>query len=570
MKTYNIRAALLVTACLAALSAPAFAQTVPGTNTPAPGSATPGRVEDQFQTPKFKSDLVPQVNIPEVRYEGAPDGADRITFVLQDLNIDGVTAYTPAELRTVYAGDVGKTISLARLYDLAASLTRKYRNDGYIITQVIVPAQTIQSGVVRLQVVEGSIDQVTVEGDTKGSARIQELADNLKHEKPLTARGLERQLLLINDLPGVTARSVISPSATQTGRADIRIIVERDPIEYLIGADNYGSRYLGPVQLTGAVQVNNPAGLNDKINLQTVVVPEDDELYYGYAAWTVPLNSYGTNLTLDLSHADTEPGYDLEMFDFEGYSTTYGAQVDHSFIRTRNENLSGRVRFDWRRATTRSDLGFSTEDEIRSLRLGGRYEMLSTLLGVSINTFDIQASKGLGVFGASDENDSTLSRADGDPQYTKIEGEYQRLQRLGSDFNILLGVKGQLASNALLSSEEFGIGGMDYGRGYEPSEIVGDDGISGKLELQWNKPLFQTTLSSSQLFAFYDVGSVWNKDATTSADKRNSIASTGIGARTTIGDSLTVDALVALPLTADVSTAEDKDPRFFIGTTKRF
>lgn len=399
------------------------------------------------------------------------------------------------------------------------------------------------------------------------------MANKLRDSQPLRAQDLERYLLLINDLPGVSARSIIGPSATETGKADLRVIVaERDAYDFFAGADNYGSEYLGPLQLTAAAVRNGIFGRNDSLLLQGVMTPSDDELYYVYGAYSMPLGAEGTKLTLDYAYTDTKPGEDLEIFDVEGFSTTVGATLTHPFIRTRNENLTARLRVEGKTSSTKSELGVSTDDDIRSVRLGARYELLSTFVGTSVNMVDVQVSKGLGIFGASEEGDSDLSRAEGDPEYTKFEAEITRLQRIVKGFNILLGVRGQISPDHLLSSEEIGFGGMGvgYGRGYDPSEIVGDDGVAAKVEVQWNAPVLQDTIESFQLYGFYDVGSVWNSDATTADDEKNSIASTGFGFRSKITPTINFDAAVAFPLTESVATENDRDPRYLFSLNSTF
>jgi len=540
-----------------------------------PGSAEPGRVGDQIQQPDISGPVSSQVNVPEIRIEGAPAGADKIRFTLKSLRIDGVSAYNESDLKPVYASDLGQTITLTRLYEIAAAITRKYRNDGYIISQTVVPQQTIAGGDARLLVVEGSLDRVSIEDETGGayaSAHLQHLADKLRASAPLKSGDIERYLLLINDIPGVTARSIIGPSATVTGKADMRIVVERDPMHFMLGADNYGSAYLGPWQLSGAAQFNNLFGVNDRVLGQVVAAPVDHEMSYFYGAYEMPVWDEGTTLTLDVAYTETDPGFDLRPLGAEGFSTTVGLTARHPLIRSRNENLTLRARLEGKSSSTKNDFGVTTDDDTRALRIGARYELLSTWLGTSVNMADAQVSKGLGIFGASDKGDTDLSRAAGDPEYTKFEAEITRLQRIVQDFNVLLGVKGQKSSGALLASEEFGIGGMSYGygRGYDPSEILGDEGIAGKVEVQWNTHVFDQTITSLQLFGFYDVGAVWNDDPTTPADKKVSIASTGVGARARITPAVNFDLTWAVPLTKDVSTENNTDSRWFASLTTRF
>jgi hemolysin activation/secretion protein len=73
-----------------------------------------------------------------------------------------------------------------------------------------------------------------------------------------------------------------------------------------------------------------------------------------------------------------------------------------------------------------------------------------------------------------------------------------------------------------------------------------------------------------QLYGFYDVGVVWNQDAVTSQKKRESLASAGIGARANVTDALDANVSVAVPLTRDVETQSDSDPRFYFSLNHSF
>ena len=99
---------------------------------------------------------------------------------------------------------------------------------------------------------------------------IRAYASRISRGGAMNVEHMERQLLLINDLPGLSARTIISPSATTPGAADMLIIVERDPFEALVGINNHGSRFLGPWQGTAAGSLNSILGLNEQITVQTV------------------------------------------------------------------------------------------------------------------------------------------------------------------------------------------------------------------------------------------------------------------------------------------------------------
>lgn len=556
-------------ACLSAVlltSTPARPQTITG-----PADAS--RVQERLAQPTIHEapgDLV-QVEGPSIA--SAPAGAEKITLTLANLTLDGMSTYQTSEVLPIYANNIGQKITVADIYQIAADLTRKYRNDGFILTQVVVPPQTIEDGHVRLQVVEGIISNITVDGANSARERrlIAAYANQVKGE-PLNTRKLEQATLLINDLPGISARSIISPSS-QPGAADLRVVVTRKAYDAFVGLDNFGSRYLGPLEAQAGLSLNSVLGLNERITTDLIFAPSEEfgkELAYGDLVYLQPVGPLGTTVELKAAMASSDPGYTLEQFDVEGRSVTYSVKVNHPFVRTRARNFSTYALFDSRDNTTFSDVDINRNDHIRALRIGTDISQIDSLLGGGYNTLNVEFSQGIGVLGASAKGDANLSRADGNPQFTKITAEAQRLQRLGSNINLLAAFRGQLAAGPMLSSEEFGVGGPLFGRGYDPSEIVGDDGLAGKLELQWNDPVATTLVKTYQLYAFLDGGRVWNDDTTTDAQREMSVFSTGAGLRTTLRTGTEAGLYVALPLNRDVQTLGNDNPRVFFSASQKF
>lgn len=538
-------------------------------------TADPGRIQDQFRDMPMLPDVSPRIEVRDLVLQKVPAGAENVALTLNSLELEGVTAYTADQLAPVYKNKLGQTISLADVYAISTALTNKYRNDGYILTQVIVPPQTIENGRVRLQVVEGFVDSVTVEGPDSGAALelLQTYGSHIQSGKALNVMDLERYLLLINDMPGVDARSILSPSRTRTGAADLRIITTRDPFDAMIGIDNHGSRYLGPLQVSTAASLNNYFGVNDRLTGQLVIAPdlsEVIELAYVAVAYEQPIYDNGTMLEFFMSLTDTEPGYNLDDFDVEGRAMYYSVKAEHPFIRSRALNLYGHVLFDWRDVESKNNLEPTREDRIRAVRAGGRLEFLDTLFGVGINSAQVEFAQGLNIFGSSEEGDMGLTRPNGDPQFFKVEAEVQRLQRVTNKVNLLVAAKGQLSSDELLASEEFGVGGIQYGRGFDPSEIVGDEGVAGKVELQWNKPVQWNFVQDYQVFSFFDAGRVWDGDATANSLKTDTLTSAGVGLRADFKDQTEAGVTVAFPLNRDIETQQDKDPRFYMHLNRRF
>jgi hemolysin activation/secretion protein len=533
------------------------------------GIADPGRAEERLTEERLLPQAGPKISVKKMSLIEAPAGAENIKFDFGGFNFDGLSTYTKDELYALYESVMGEEVSLADIYAIANSMTLKYREDGYVLTQVVIPPQTIDNGIVELQVVEGFIDNVIIQGGDLSSSElklIQEYATKLSRGGALNIEDLERNLLLVNDLPGLSARSVISPSTTTPGAADILIIPERNLFEGLVGVNNHGSRFLGPIQLSGVGIVNSALGLNEKITAQIVAAPDAGlELAFGSLTYDQPLGPWGTVVSLSGSITDTDPGLSLRQFDVVGKSRSFSLRAKHPLIRSRNTNMFGRVAFDYRDVDSKNNIELTRKDKIRALRSGVQLDFLDRLMGIAVNSIDLEISRGINVLGASEENDANMTRAAGDPQFTKGNLHVQRLQRLTSSFNLVLEGRAQLANKPLLSSEEFGLGGMGSVRGFDPSEVVGDDGIAGKIELQWNSPSRET-----QIFGFVDSGTVWNQDATNSDDKRNSLTSTGVGVRVDLPRKVDVEFVMAAPLNRDIQTQGEHDPQFFFSLNKEF
>jgi hemolysin activation/secretion protein len=556
----------LLSATLVTMAAPhALAQV--------PSSAEPSRVQQQIAPIERR---LPPITGTGLISSGtaivAPAGSEKVKLTLNSVTVEGASAYTNAEIEKIYADKIGTGITLADVYGFAQQLTVKYRNDGYILTQVVVPEQTISGGNIRLQVVEGFVDKVSIEGQTRGNyAFLQGFADKIRNERPLNAKKLERYILLMNDLAGVSARAILSPSATLRGASDVVIMVEQKAVDLFGQVDNRGTRYLGPLQLNAGARLNSPFGFYEGISLQAVTAfsdANDREMDYFSAGWSQPLNQEGTKLSVSGSLTSTDPGYLLSASEVTGLAKNLSLELSHPFIRSRNTNLFGAIKFNYLNSTRKDNLGLGdTTDHLRVARVAGTYQFTDALIG--FNTLNLEASKGLGIFGASDKGDANMTRADGDPQFFKLTMEVSRLQRITSIFDAYVSVAGQRSNDDLLASEEFGVGGINYGSAYDSSEITGEDGLAGRLELRANNPI-QTPADMIQVYGFYDIGKVWDKDNTVAEDRQRSIASTGLGLRASINENFAGTVEVAKPLTRKVGTEGDREPRVFGSLTARF
>ena len=82
---------------------------------------------------------------------------------------------------------------------------------------------------------------------------------------PLLAKDLERYLLLIDDLPGVTVESVLLPSKDEPGASELILSLKHKKYGANGGIDNRGSKFNGPFQFKAGASSNSALGLYEKL-----------------------------------------------------------------------------------------------------------------------------------------------------------------------------------------------------------------------------------------------------------------------------------------------------------------
>lgn len=551
-------------AALSALGlAPAFAQA------PLPPSADPGRQEQRLAPAPAPLTTAPAIQVPGGDPGAAPPGAAEIRFPLAALQIDGVTVYRPEQLQALQRDLVGREVSLAEIFRLAAAITLRYRRDGYILSQAIVPAQEIRDGRVRIAVVEGFVGRYSFSGAVPVSAKpIARYAERILAERPLTAATLERYLLLMNDLPGVTARVTLAASPDMVGATDMLIEAQDKKLDVYATIDNRGTRFLGPTEGQAGVRANGLLGAGASLGLRGLVTAPASELRLGELNGELPLGDDGWRAGLRVSRSDTRPGFTLRPLDIDGAATSVTADLAYPLRRSREGNVTATGRVTWRESQTRAFQTVLSEDSLRVLGLATSWDLADTFRGVTFGFGEL--SQGLEAFGASRSGSVNLSRASGRPDFTKLVAGISRVQGLTEGVNLRADLEGQYALAQLLASEQYGLGGARLGRAYDPSEVIGDHGLGGRLELQWT-PDFASfgVLRGVQFFGYYDLGRVWRIDGNPGGLPQ-SLASAGGGARLSLDGGISANAEITQPLTLDPATEGNRDPRFFFSVTAQF
>ncbi len=334
----------------------------------------PGALQRRFeQRPRPKATA--PISIPETVRPEPPPGSEQIRFVLNEVQLFGNEALSAEEFRPLWSEMVGKEISIIDLFEIAALVTVFYRSRGYILSRAIVPPQEIENGVVEIEVIEGFIDNVVIEGEFEASAfQIKGKIEGIKASKPLHVRDIERYLLLLNDLPGVSVASVVRPSLLTPGASELVIIMEETPVSGSLSLDNLGTRFIGPFEQTVTLRFSNLFDVYDSTEFRIVKahnngVKGNRELRFFSVSHSELLTAEGTTISLIGSRILTNPRSTLRELEIEGRSTQLALSLTHPFVRSRSRNFSVRIGLTYLDSETETLGIFTVDDRTRWLNV---------------------------------------------------------------------------------------------------------------------------------------------------------------------------------------------------------
>ncbi len=525
-----------------------------------PGSVMPEQVAKQL-TPKpsiVPSGVAPQpVQSRETAQQSALNAAaSKIKFKLVGITITGNHVFTTEQIKPLYAGKLGQSITVADLFTIVQNITNFYRNNGYIISRAILPPQHVKGGVVKIQVIEGYLDQIHVTGKPRGAlCLIEGFGYRIRRCPPLQVSSLERYMLLVNEVPGTAVKAVLTPSKTAPGAADLNLETTSNLMSGYLSYDNYGTRYIGPQQMTGNVAMYSAINSGDSIQFTFTKTPKGGELTFMDLNYNGPLGDQGTRWILGGTRVHTHPLFVLQPTQTDGFNSNFYTSLIYPFIRTRSQSMNLTAGFGYldSNSTILNELLYI--DHIRSLDLGMTYNFADRYYGANLIALNLR--KGLPILGYTSDTNQTAatSRPGGYATYTKLTAQLSRLQAIKGPISLLAVVKGQWTAVPLLSSEQFAFGGNPLGRAYDPAELIGDRGFAGSLELRYDLGIGRV-INSLQFYAFYDIGTIWNVLVNATSPTKVSATSTGLGVRYSMTKYISGNLMWTQPLTKEVQAEE--------------
>jgi hemolysin activation/secretion protein len=571
---------------LVSASAPLVAQVPPGAT---PGGALP-RVESAVRPAEKKGELLdiprvadrpsvagagPRILVKSFRLQGATDYPERdVTVAKAAALLNGTLTTQPAE-----------GFTLDQLQEAANKVSAYYREAGYILAQAFVPAQQVKNGEVVVQVLEGRLGSITVEGNKGYSARTLERPFKLLVGEPLEKESIESALLTVTNYPGVTAFGILG-AGREVGTTNLTLrIQDEDAFRAETAVDNYGTRFAGEYRGQVSLTFNDPLGFADRLRLTGLYARNtsggSSHGAYGGLDYEIPLFSPNDSLrflhltnTYDVSAA-TEA---LIGADSEGETRVNEVAYRHDFTRTRLGAASIGLAVNTKSASFESASVIRYKDKLATARLDTQWER-ADLRFRGVNRIAFAYTRGFnGLFDSMDSYDpsgsydaSRASRAGASGRFEKIAVQLQRVQRISQFTSLVARVEGQYTDDPLVSLEQFSMGGPDSVRAYSTSELLAERGGVASLELIVGAPGFSSVPAFAShtwgqvlqfsLFADYAKGKL-NEPVAFSDSRDNELSGAGVSTQLSVPGHVFARLDVATPLSSR-DPGNGRDPQYF-------
>jgi hemolysin activation/secretion protein len=452
------------------------------------------------QLPQQRQPALP-ARAPELLPAPAPlTSIGKAQVRVNEFRFSGNTLLDAAQLGRAVAGYQGRPLSFADLQSAAAAVAAAYREAGWIV-RAYLPQQDVTAGTVTIHIVEARFGAVQVEGSARHvkPAQLQALVAAAQPTgAPVSVDALDRALLLIDDLPGISSKGRLGEGRKEA-ETDLLLSVEDGPmVSGAVEADNLGARSTGTGRVLASADLNSPLGRGDR---GTGLLLHSQGSDYARAAYMAPIGDLGWRIGAHASYLRYKVvTADFAALDAHGSSNTAGFDASYPVVRSRLRNLFFTAVWDDTRAVNESGGQTASNYGVRALGLGMNGNLFDEFGGGGASTASVTA-----VFGRVDLDGSPNKLADAAGtdtygSYDKVRYALTRQQSLTEHLSLYGSFSGQLATRNLDSTERFYLGGAGGVRAYPVSEGGGSEGSLLTVELRGQLP------GNFDLTGFYDGG----------------------------------------------------------------
>ena len=470
---------------------------------------------------------------------------DSPKFEIRQFKVDGNTLLKQADLDRAFAPFTGTGRDFGDVQRALEALEKAYADAGYGAIQVALPEQELNLGIVTFKVTESKIAKILFEGNRLyDEANIRNSLPALKEGQVPNVRKMGNNLRLANENPTKQTAVILRNTDTE-GEVDAVVrVAEQKPLKFSLSLDNTGTAQTGEERLGIGMQHANVFNRDHVFTGQILGSPSKfSKVLIAGAGYRIPLYRTGDSLDITAGYSNVSSGVVQNLFSVSGKGSVFGLRYNVQLPRFGEVEQKLSLGYDYR--AFRNDItslagGAQLVPDVTVHPMSLTYSGLYRAANLESNFF---VSYFQNLPGGNDGGSGAIqaSRTGARPGYRFFRYGMNVNKAFASDWQARLAINGQETRDALVSGEQFGLGGMDNVRGFLEREVANDRGYRGNVELY--TPDFGTKIGANwrmRALAFYDSGRAWRNHPLPSEAAAVSIASGGLGLRMARGTNMTM------------------------------
>ena len=497
--------------------------------------------------------------------------ASAVHFEIDQFAVEGADSLREINVEEAVYPFLGPGRTAQDVEKARAALEKSYHDKGYQTVSVSIPQQNPQNGVVILKVAELKIGRLRVKNAHYYDInKIKIRAASLREGTLPNFNAVTQDIVALNQWPDRRVTPALRAGVTP-GTVDVDLNVDdKPPFHGSLQIDDRQSPGTSLLRVTGTAHYDDLWQLGHSLTFTYQVAPEhpaDAQAFSGSYLARIPNLEWLSILLYGVySKSDVAAIGGLNVVgpgQIAGVRAVMTLPSRGSFYQTISLGPDYK-HFD--QATGTGPTSFDTPVTYMPITASYSATFQETK---ALTQLDVGLTAGLRGVG-SDPTEFDNKRFEARTDFFVLKGDLSRTQELPQDFELYGKVQWQVADQALVSSEEFSLGGFDTVRGYLESEELGDDGVAGTIELRSPdlapklRAIFKDkdgkTFDALRFFGFVDGGVTTIQDALPEQQPTFVEWSTGVGTNFQIYTHLNGMVALAVPMVTQTYTVA-RDPR---------
>ncbi len=399
---------------------------------------------------------------------------------INNIEVSPSQILTEQEIKDIIEDYTQTNLTFEQLQEIVNRINKLYLEKGFVTARAYLPEQTIENETIKIELLEGKVGDLTIEGNKWTRSKYIKDRLNLNKGELFNIQDLEQKLMIFNRYnDGVELNGTLLPGQSQSGTTDVDVKVrERSPFHITALMDNAGRTTIGKYRGGLMLQNDSLFGFRDRLMLGAYA---NKYSVTPFADYNFPVNKKDGRVGFSFSSSNTKIGHGpYKLFNIKSRSQNYSVYYTQPLYRKPWTELSSTTSLAYKRSATSFDGEDLFKDEVATVQTGLNYR------------YDTKR----GIWYLNQNVSYSFPKFDADDSYLRLDGGILRVHDFGHGCVGTLRGNYQVIPNKRIVPyiDQMIAGGAATVRGYSEGLLIGRSGYILSAEMLF--PILPRTIKN--------------------------------------------------------------------------